>query len=47
MTYGPLEACYRSIAKQITLIPSSEVTYELDPEDNQLVVLKQNYQIMT
>ena len=47
MTYGPLEGCYRSIAKQITLIPSSEITYELDPEDNQLVVLKQNYQIMT
>ena len=29
------------------MIPSSEITYELDPEDNNLVVLKQNYQIMT
>lgn len=47
LTYGPLEGSYRSIGKQITLIPSSEITYELDPEDNHLVVLKQNYQIMT
>ena len=45
--FAPLEASYRTVAKDIVLIPSSEISYELTSEDNSQVKLTQNFQIMT